>query len=174
MTTTHTFHNFNLNAREIIIIQGYDPYVSIFCDSDTNRIHAYLVDPETDYREGTYTEVGRTLYFHIVYKKVAIWVRVERPSLDDRLTINFFATKKPIGAYSSKVPAIVREENAVYHDGCKHYANNCPYQPVACALDFSFSGNTPRERLICDWRRCDEHGWQGMLGDPEEIYPTTP
>ena len=174
MTVQYTFHSFDPNAREKISIRGYIPYVKVFCNSAINWIHAYLIDPETDYREGACTRVGKTLYFHSIYKKMAIWVRVECPSLNDRLTIDFFASQKPIGTYSSKVPAIVRKENAVYHDGCKHYANNCPYQPVACALDFSFSGNTPRERLICDWRRCDEHGWQGMLGDPEEIYPTTP
>ena len=105
---------------------------------------------------------------------MAIWVRAERPSLNDAFIVNFFATKKPIGTFSNEVPAMVRLKDANYYDGCKHYSLNCPNQPVNYSVEFAFNGNTFRERLIREWCFYDGLGWQGMLGDPEEIYPTTP
>ena len=173
MATTQTFHTLDPNARKKLVIQDYDPYVQVFCDSVNKKLHACLLDPETGYRGGTGTNFGETLFFHIVYKKVAIWVRAERPSLDDEFIINFFATKKPIGTYSSEVPTIVRSKDAIYHDGCKHYAINCPNQPVASALEFLFHNKMSRERLISNWLFYDKLGWQGTLGAPEKISPAS-
>ena len=102
---------------------------------------------------------------------MAIWVRAEYPTPDDNPTVNIFTTRKPIGVYSSEVPAIVRKKDANYYDGCKHYAFNCPNQPAPCAEVFPFDDTPLRERLIHDWLFHDKFGWQGMLGDPEEIYP---
>ena len=171
MTTRHTFRSFDPNAGKKFILQGYDHYVTVFCDSINKKIHAFFEDPKEDYKLYTQTELGKTLFFHTVYKKTAVWVRAERPSLGDEFIINFFATKKPIGTYSSEVPTAVRFENVNYYDDCKHYATCCPSQPVANVLKFSFNGALFRAHLIHDWRFYDNRGWQGTLGDPEKIYP---
>ena len=173
MTTKHISHLLDPNASETFIIQDYDPYVKVFCDSASKKIHAYFIDPKTGYKLSTQEEIGETLFFHTVYKKVAIWVRAERPSLDDEFIINFFATKKPIGTYSSEVPAMVRSKTANYHEGCKHYLLNCPNQRVQYIVEFPSSDTPLRERFIRNWLFYDGLGWQGTLGDPKKIYPIT-
>ena len=178
MAFRHASHHLDPNASETFIIRDYDPYVKVFCDGANKKIHGFLEDSKADYKLSVQTEMGKPLLFHTVYKKMAIWVRAERPSLNDRFSVNFYATRKPIGTYSSEVPTAVRFENANYYDNCKHYGTCCPNQPVTSALDLPFNGTPLRECLIHDWLFYDSLGWQGMLGDPEEIYPeknyTTP
>ena len=171
MTTKHVSHPLGPNASVKFIIQDYDPYVKVFCNDANKKIHAFLEDSKEGYKRGVQTEMGKTLFFHTVYKKAAVWVRAERPSFNDDFTIDFFASKKPIGTYSSKVPAIVRAKDANYYDGCKHYALDCPNQPVNYTDEYLNNSILLRERLINIWRSYDKRGWQGTLGDPEKIYP---
>ena len=164
-------HNHKSSTSQKITFEDYSPFIETFTDHDSNCFGIAFKDLQANFQRRVIEAIGKTLFFHITYKKMAIWVRAERPSLDDEFIINIFTPKKPIGIYSIEMPATVRAKNANYHDGCKHYAICCPNQPVSGALAFSINGDTLRERFIRVWRRSDDLGWQGMLGDPEEIYP---